>query len=390
MQSNSSSKLALNKLELIDEQFAFDLARFGNEQHTCQVRAGIFAFSFGVLVGFIFSLLQQNLFLFNFSVFFIFVSIAYTHSLSMSLVKTFSLHDYEQVWRDFGKTLFWCKSWAPFSQMQLKLISIVQNETLANQGRYAELEAVTRMQWACNQREVVYSGMPKKIELADVLAVSYMGQKRYTEAISILENLAKTTSGRYIHRSILYSLSYCYMESGQHEKAYLLMENNEKIMTQKPFLGLALDHSLVRAQIEISRQNFEEASQIMQELSGHARDNKFAPEFRAHYFRILASLRNLENREEEAELHLKTALDIIKAAPSLNLLSLSETYGEYAHFLENSGREEEANCMKQESEHFENAYLQKQLARLDDIRSRLSSRSQKSPISIERLICETA
>lgn len=383
-------QLEINKLELIDEQFSYELASFGKEQHSCQIRSGFLAFGLGVFIGMFFALFNQNLLLFNFSMFFIFVGIAYTNSLSMSLVKTFSLHEYDQVWRDMGRTLFWCKSWAPFSQMQLKLVSIVQKETLINQGRYAELEAVTRVHWAYDQKEAVITGIPRRVELADILAISYMGQKKYSDAIIILENLSKSNSKNYLHRSILFSLAYCYLQSGKPEKAYQLLENNEQIMNKKPTWIMALDHDLVRAQLEMSRQNLDLATEIMRELSVPARNNKFAPEFRASYFRTLSNLRVMQNRSEEAELHLQTAIDILRAAPSLNLLSLSEIYTEYGGFLENSQDSQRAQAMYRQSQELENLHLQNQLARLDDMRVRIHTRNKKYPLSMERLICESA
>lgn len=382
----------MNELELIDEQFSYELAMFGRDQHTCQIKAGSVAFGLGVLIGMLFAIFDLNLILFNCSILFVFLSIAYTNSLSMSLVKIYSLHDYDEVWREMGRTLFWCKSWAPFSQLQLKLVSVVQKETLINQGRYAELEALTRVHWAYDQREAVSTGMPRKVELADILAVSYMGQKKYDEAIIILENLAKTkpNSKNYLNRSILYSLAYCYLQNQQNEKAYRLLENNESVMNSKLSWILTLDHDLVRVQLEMSRQNLDLASEIMRELSVHARNNKFAPEFRSSYFKTLSVLRNLENRKEEAELHLQTAIDILRAAPSLNHLSLSEVYSDYADFLEKSQDFERATLMRKESQELENDHLQKQLARLDDMRIRLHSRNKKFPLSMERLICESA
>lgn len=366
------------------------MASFGKDQHSCQIRSGFLAFALGVLIGMFFAIFNQNLLLFNFSMFFIFVGIAYTNSLSMSLVKTFSLHEYDQVWRDMGRTLFWCKSWAPFSQMQLKLVSIVQKETLINQGRYAELEAITRVHWAYDQRESVSTGIPKKVELADILAISYMGQKKYSDAIVILENLSKSTANSYLHRSILFSLAYCYLQNGKAEKAYQLLENNEQIMNKKPAWAPALDHDLVRAQLEMSRQNLDLATETMRELSVHARNSKFAPEFRASYYKTLSSLREMQDRTEEAELHLQTAIDVLRAAPSLNLLSLSEIYAEYGRFLEKIQDSERARVMYKESQELENLHLQNQLARLDDMRMRIHKRNKKYPLSMERLICESA
>lgn len=385
----SKSLQKLEKLELVDAQFAYDLAVFGKSQSSGQISSGILAFGSGGVIGFIFAIFDQNMLLFDLSIFFVLLSIAYTTNLSMSLVKTFSLHDYDQIWRDFNKTLFWCKSWAPFSHIQLRLVTIVQNETLLNQGRFAELEAITRVQWAHDERDSVYSGVPKKTETADILAISLIGQRKFDQAIDILENLSKETRRHYLHRGILHNLAYCYIERGDHEKANKLLDDNEEIMNAKPAWGLALDQDLVRVRLELNRKNLEIAAERMAALSTYSRNSKISPEFRAHYFRTLSRLRESQDRLEEAELHLQTAIDIIRSAPSLNSLSLSQTYFEYSKFLERSGKIDQALCMASQSQDFENDYLQKQLARLDDIR-RLIARKSRYPVSMIRLLCESA
>ena len=347
------------------------------------------AFSSGAFVGFLFATFDQNFLLFNLSFFLVLLSIAYTTSLSMSLIKTFSLHDYDQVWKEFNKAQFWCKSWAPFSHFQLRLVTLVQNETLINQGRYAELEAITRVQWAIDERDANPDGIPKKTETADLLAISLMGQRKFEQAIVILETLSKRTKKHYLHRGILHSLAYCYLERQESEKADKLLEENEKIMDARPVLNVALIPDLVRVRLELNRNNIESATKIMSELSHYSRNAKVSPEFRAQYFRTLSNMREMQGRLEEAGLHLQTAIDIIRSAPSLNFLSLSETYGEYARFLDRCNNKELALCMAQQSEDFENEYLQKQLARLDDIRS-LIARKSKNPISAVRLLCESA
>ncbi len=374
---------------MVDAQFAYDLAVFGKSQHSGQIRSGVLAFGSGGVIGFLFAVFDQNMFLFHLSIFLILLSIAYTTNLSMSLIKTFSLHDYDQIWRDFNKTLFWCKSWAPFSHIQLRLVTLVQNETLINQGRYAELEAVTRVQWAHDERDSIYSGVPKKTEIADILAISLMGQRKFNEAIDILESLSKVTKKHYLHRGILHSLAYCYIERGDFEKANKLLEENEGVMDAKPAWGLALDQDLVRVRLELSRKNLDIAAEKLATLSTYSRNSKISPEFRAQYFRTLSRLRESQDRLEEAELHLQTAIDIIRSARSLNSLSLSETYFEYSRFLERSGKIDQALCMAHQSENFENDYLQKQLARLDDIR-RLIARKSRYPVSMIRLLCESA
>ncbi len=374
---------------MVDAQFAYDLAVFGKSQHSGQIRSGVLAFGSGGVIGFLFAVFDQNMFLFHLSIFLVLLSIAYTTNLSMSLIKTFSLHDYDQIWRDFNKTLFWCKSWAPFSHIQLRLVTLVQNETLINQGRYAELEAVTRVQWAHDERDSIYSGVPKKTEIADILAISLMGQRKFNEAIDILESLSKVTKKHYLHRGILHSLAYCYIERGDFEKANKLLEENEGVMDAKPAWGLALDQDLVRVRLELSRKNLDIAAEKLATLSTYSRNSKISPEFRAQYFRTLSRLRESQDRLEEAELHLQTAIDIIRSARSLNSLSLSETYFEYSRFLERSGKIDQALCMAHQSENFENDYLQKQLARLDDIR-RLIARKSRYPVSMIRLLCESA
>lgn len=387
IESNLGQKL--ENLELVDAQFAYDLAVFGQSQFSYKVKSGAVAFGSGAFVGFLFAFMDQNMILFDFSVFFILLSIAYTTNLSMSLVKTFSLHDYDQVWREFNKTLFWCKAWAPFSHLQLRLVTLVQNETLINQGRFAELEAITRVQWAIDEREAFGKGFPRKVELANVLAISLMGQRKFDQALEILEHLSKTTKKSYLHRGILHSLAYCYMELGHDEKANKILEENEEIMNAKPALNVTLDQDLVRVRLELLRKNIDSAQERLNALSTYSRNAKVSPEFRAHYFRTLSLLREMQDRKEEAELHLQTAIDIIRSAPSLNFLSLSETYREYARFLERTGNEELALCMANQSADFENDYLQKQLARLDDIR-RLIARKSRHPISMVRLLCESA
>lgn len=379
----------LENLELVDAQFAYDLAVFGNSQLSNRVKSGVIAFSSGAFVGFIFAIMDQNLILFNFSVFFILLSIAYTTNLSMSLVKTFSLHDYDQVWREMNKALFWCKAWAPFSYIQLRLVTLIQNETLINQGRFAELEAITRIQWALEERDALSRGIPKRNETANVLAISLMGQRKFEHALEILNTLSKTTRKNYLHRGILYSLAYCYMELGENEKATKVLDDNEEIMNAKPAFNVTLDQDLVRVRLELLKNNLDSAQERLISLSTYSRNSKVSPEFRAHYFRTLSLLREQQNRLEEAELHLQTAIDIIRSAPSLNFLSLSETYGEYARFLERSGNDELALCMANQSADFENDYLQKQLARLDDIR-RLIARKSRHPISMVRLLSESA
>jgi len=379
----------LEKLELVDAQFAYDLAVFGKSQSSSQIQAGILAFGSGGVIGFLFAIFDQNMLLFDLSIFLFLLSIAYTTNLTMSLVKTFSLHDYDQIWRDFNKTFFWCKSWAPFSHIQLRLVTIVQNETLINQGRYAELEAITRVQWAHDERDSVYCGVPKKTEVAYILAISLMGQRRFNEAIDILENLSKGTKKHYLHRGILHSLAFCYIERGDIEKANKLLDNNEEIMNTRPAWGLALDQDLVRVQLELHRKNLDTAAEKLAALSIYSRNSKISPEFRAHYFRTISRLRESQDRIEEAELHLQTAIDIIRSAPSLNSLSLSETYFEYSKFLERNGKFDQSLCMARQSEDFESDYLQKQLARLDDIR-RLIARKSRYPVSMIRLLCESA
>lgn len=385
----SKSLQKLEKLELVDAQFAYDLAVFGKSQSSGQLSSGILAFGSGGVIGFLFAIFDQNMLLFDLSIFFVLLSIAYTTNLSMSLVKTFSLHDYDQIWRDFNKTLFWCKSWAPFSHIQLRLVTIIQNETLINQGRYAELEAITRVQWAHDERDSIYLGVPKKTETAYILAIALIGQRKFDQAIDILENLSRGTRKHYLHRGILHNLAYCYIERGDFEKANKLLDDNEEIMNAKPAWGLTLDQDLVRVRLELNRKNLEIAAERMAELSTYSRNSKISPEFRAHYFRTLARLRESQDRLEEAELHLQTAIDIIRSAPSLNSLSLSQTYFEYSKFLERSGKTDQALCMNCQSQDFENDYLQKELARLDDIR-RLIARKSRYPVSIMRLLCESA
>lgn len=373
----------IDKMELIDESLASDLAAYGKRYRERTVQVAIWFVIVGSIAGGLLSSFIPIKVFITCILAGLLCGWAYCHYLTLVLEKQFQSRNFNMLSASLDRAILWSSIFYPITFFELSSCYLLQIKLLLIQGRCVELEALARMAWASQQNEAISVGIPKNSLLANTLACSYLGQRRDRQAVPILENLLRAEKRKEVVRILAVNLSLCYIRLKEFDKAAKVLEKHEKTLDKSPDMVQArLD--LIQACINTNKEKYELASEQIKQALVEGKNAKETIEFMAQCQAVLGRIRFGQQRHEEGELHFKTAVDMIRTNASPDYLTLAQILEEHAECLDKCGRNEECSALKSESFHCESLYLERELSKLDIIRSRIS---QKKPaLMLTRII----
>lgn len=365
----------IDKIELIDEGLANDLAAYGKRYRERTLKIAIWFVILGSLTGgLLSSLIPIKLFL-TMIIGSLLAGWAYCHYLTLVLEKQFQNRNFHSLSSNLDKAILWSSIFYPITFFELSSCYLLQIKLLLIQGRCVELEALARMAWASHQNEAISVGVPKNSLLANTLACSYLGQRRDIQAVPILENLLRVEKRKEVIRVLAVNLALCHIRLEEFEKAQKVLEKHEKSLDKSPDMVQArLD--LIHACINTQKEKYDLATEQIKQALVEGKNAKESIEFMAHCQAVLGRIRFGQGRSEEGELHFKTAADMIKTNANPDYLTLAKILEEHALCMERNGQQDESEALKAESHHCESLYLERELSKIDSIRSRIA---QKKP-----------
>ena len=133
---------------------------------------------------------------------------------------------------------------------------------------------------------------------------------------------------------------------------------------------------MIHVCINTQKEKYELANEQIKQAMVEGKNAKETIEFMAQCQAVLGRIRFGQGRQEEGELHFKTAVDMIRTNASPDFLTLAQILEEHSECLEQNGRNDESEALKAESYHCESLYLERELSKIDSIRSRIA---QKNP-----------
>lgn len=271
-------------------------------------------------------------------------------------------------------SMFWNTVWFPITFSPYFQTAQAFMRLLLVEGRFVELEAVTRYTWGMHQRRSFSNtDIPKDWGLANNLAVAYLSQWRFEEAATIFRDLLKRPGAMRGRLILLNNLALCLVRNDELDEA-------EKLLTEaftlskssfQPVVGWRLH--FVKALLDTKKGNLDSAEEAIEKAETMARKNRDAAEAQAHLDSALANIRFKQNRFDEAELYYKNALDALQAATNPSYRVMSVYSKDYAEVLSAQNKQEEANKMLSRSQAYEDMDLQNELTAVEAIKERLRS-----------------
>ncbi|MBP7860832.1 hypothetical protein KA183_04050 [bacterium] len=365
----------IDKIELIDEGLANDLAAYGKRYRERTLKIAIWFVILGSITGgLLSSLIPIKLFV-TLILGNLLVGWAYCHYLTIMLEKQFQTRNFNKLSSNLDRAILWSSIFYPITFFELSSCYLLQIKLLLTQGRCVELEALARMAWASHQNEAISVGVPKNSLLANALACSYLGQRRDRQAVTILENMLRVEKQKEIIRVLAVNLALCHIRLKEFDNAAKVLEKHEKSLDKCPDMVQArLD--LIHACINTQKEKYDLATEQIKQALVEGKNAKETIEFMAQCQAVLGRIRFGQGRQEEGELHFKTAVDMIRTNASPDFLTLAQILEEHSECLEQNGRNDESEALKAESYHCESLYLERELSKIDSIRSRIA---QKNP-----------
>lgn len=365
----------IDKIELIDEGLANDLAAYGKRYRERTLKIAFWFVILGSITGgLLSSIIPIKLFI-TLICGNLLVGWAYCRYLSIVLEKQFQNRNFHSLTSNLDRAILWSSIFYPITFFELSACYLLQIKLLLIQGRCVELEALARMAWASQQNEPISVGVPKNSLIANILACSYLGQRRDKQAVPILENLLRTEKRKDVIRILAVNLALCHIRLKEFDKAQKVLEKHEKSLDKSPDMVQArLD--LIQACINTQKEKYDLATEQIKQALVEGKNARETIEFMAQCQAVLGRIRYSQGRAEEGELHFKTAVDMIRTNANPDFLTLAQILEEHASCMDKNGRHDESETLKAESHHCESMYLERELSKLDSIRSRIS---QKKP-----------
>ena len=365
------------KLDFIDGSMARELVEYGKKHRKLNRNLHIAAFLLGALIlGFIpafFSLNIWPLFLITAG-----AGTIYASMLAGQVSDAFNKRQYRVVSKLMDNALWWNQFWSPLSLIPYLTLAALQARLLLLQGRYMEMEALLLICRGSIEKDVDLDAVPRNERIANDLACTYIGQERYEDAERILRTLVEGKQASLYKRFSIINLALCYVKMNRPDDAARVLDAHEKLLRKMDKL-LMIRVTLIRALIDVQNKKFETVDERLEEMIPLARKLNESNEFISICYHALAEVRYQQRRIDEAHLHYRTAIDLLKSNDNPSYWSLGQTLREYANMMEAEGEIVEAEKQRKLAERYEHAYCERELARAIYLRYRVT---QEKPVQL--------
>lgn len=222
------------------------------------------------------------------------------------------------------------------------------------QGNNAQIEAIGKLIWSLTERkETDFASPTKSAWAANYVALAYLGQRRYEEAIKLFK-LILMKERKPDHRGVLVNnLGYAYFRNGQLEEAERELREG-LVYCKKPRspmqkrIAAHIKSNLGRTLLLMGK--LAEAEQLLDECFAERERDKALPHEMAESHRGIAELREKQGRNEEAELYYRNAIGLYRQFFASHHYIIAETMDSLAALLDKTGKTEEAQKTRQEAE----------------------------------------
>lgn len=262
--------------------------------------------------------------------------------------------------------------WGTVASRWLADCLLIQWQLLMLEGRFSEFEALMRYAWGHKERRIAVSGVPTDQGIANNLAIALLGQNRYEEAESILQqSLASAKLDRKLKLVLLNNLALAQVKlkrvaDAERTLQQALTAGGNKI---EPRMSWRLD--LVRGFIHLQKEEFEEAEYVFSMLLPTCKRLREPPEEKATIDAALGEIRFHQGRLEESELYTRNAVEALQSAPNPNYMSLIGYLCELAKCLHAQGKTDEARQHVEHANALYSAYVERETSAIEAIKSRL-------------------
>lgn len=365
------------KLDFIDESMANELVEYGKKHSRLNRNQHIAAFLIGALVlGFIPAFFSYNIW----PIFLIAAGAAtiYGSMLAGQVTDAFNKRQYRVVSKLMDNALWWNQLCSPLSLIPYLTLAALQARLLLLQGRYMEMEALLLICRGSIEEDVDLSTVPRNERVANDLACTYIGQERYEDAERILRTLVEGRQGSAYKRFSVINLALCYVKMNRPDDATKVLDAHENLLRKMDKL-LTIRVTLIRALIDVQNKKFETVDERLEEMIPVARKMNESNEFIAVCYQALAEVRHLQRRIDEADLHYRTAIDLLKSNDNPSYWSLGQVIRDYAKMLEAEGKIADAERQRKLAARYEHAYCERELARAIYLRYRVT---QEKPVQL--------
>jgi tetratricopeptide (TPR) repeat protein len=288
--------------------------------------------------------------------------------------QAFRLCQYNKVAALLSPAIRWNAVWIPVTYFQVTRCAQIHIDLLLAEGRFNELEAVTRYMWGYAEPNGAPDDPPKNWVISNNLAVAYMCQGRYAESAEVLRNILPSVKDNKARIYVLNNLALCETKYGsvQEAEAHLLEaiglipRNEQSLITSRT--------NFVRASIELLKGKLDSAERYLEDAQRIESKLDDSPQFNGQCFAVLAEIRQKQGRLDEAELHFKSAIDLLEVGANTPYFLLASVLNEYAELLEEMGRTPEAAEKMQRAIAMNAKNTERELEALNGLRGRLAQK----------------
>lgn len=296
--------------------------------------------------------------------------------LSVQLGKWLSLGRYDLIEKSLSKAIVFNSQWSPITYFQLCTCLQTYFGALLTQSRNAEFEAVTRYSWAYVEKKSNLTGTPRNWMIANNLAVAFLVQGRHEQAAEILQDLLEKHKKGPAQLFLLTNLSVSLIRDKKVERAEATVQQARKIFRGKTESAIGWRLLFVEGLIAIEKGHLDEAEKIIEQVKAAVVKIKEPAETQADLYCQLGRIRMKQERFAEAEMHVKTAIDIIQTVQNPSHYALALYHKELATIYAAQGEVKEAREAIERAAMFRSMHIEKEASAISQIRARLQDRNR--------------
>jgi tetratricopeptide (TPR) repeat protein len=253
----------------------------------------------------------------------------------------FRKRHYQLVHRKIKSAVRWNALWTPITAGPLRVSAGTYVNLLIAEGKTIELEALSRYQWTYKDgSKSSDNGLPANLAVANNLSVALLEQYRFDAAIDVLKKcLDRKDRGGKSRGYLLNNLALALIRANRIAEADVVMNDVIKENARDPNSPLGLRVPVLKAWLADAKSNWEEVVELIEGVFPRAIKSHETAEFQSNLYYLLGKAQRKLGRLDEAELNLRSSVELLESAPYPAWLRLAEHLAEYALLLKDQGKE---------------------------------------------------
>ncbi|HEY9775351.1 MAG TPA: tetratricopeptide repeat protein [Planktothrix sp.] len=354
--------------QFVDEELAELTARRGASNPRFNWKVFFIAFFTYLGLGWICASLQIPFSPFVFLV--VAISIGIPFAKTAAVTRAFNNRQVDRASALLPSAFRWSLWMAPFTRGAITRCSEIQFAILLQEGRTLELELISRYAWAFNEKTPIKTGIPKRSEIANNLALAWLLQEQYEKAAAVFSEKLQQKQQKIVRATLLNNLAFCQVQLKQLDAADQTLNELFQLVKMESKTVTAARMRYVRALLEIELNHLERASELVDEAltiwKGQPISQQMGP-----LLATLGTIRRKQGRVEEAQLHLHSAVDMMASENNPNCVALARCYQELGLLFCDLDRIEEAQRALEKAHRYYDFYINRETLTVSKLKSRL-------------------